>query len=695
MQPPPVYIWKKAPFLRLIIPFIAGIILQWYLPRPLALWIYLLGGSTLALVATFYLPLFSRYRLNHLNGIIIHILFFSLGAGFAWKNDIRNNQNWLGNRYETNDRLIVTLQEPPVEKTNSYKIIAKATYINKNDHYLTVTGNLIIYLQKNKNSKELKYGNQIAFSKNLQEIKNAGNPGGFDYKRYCLFQGITHQVYLKDGDYIVLPGSQKAWLNTFLFSIRADVLTIIRNFIPGNKEAGLAEALLIGYKDDLDKNLVQSYSNTGVVHVIAISGLHLGLIYWLLLLLMKPLKQRKKFKWITPVVVILCLWLFSLITGAQPSVLRSAVMFTCIVAGENFLRKASIFNTLALSAFLLLCYNPFWLWDVGFQLSYAAVISIVIFLKPIYNWFYFENKILDAIWKLNAVTLAAQIFTIPISIYHFHQFPNLFLLTNALAVPLSSIILLGEILLISLSFVSFLAKITGVILSWLISLLNNFIERIDALPFAIWDNLTISFWQMLFLFIAIFGCSLWLMEKRKTGILTACLALILFFTLRDYSYYQTREQQKLIVYNVPRYPAIDIIDGNKSLFIGDTILLQNDFIRNFHLKPSRNLFRISNIIFNNQEGLRFFEYNHKKIMLVNTTFNLRPFANRLPIDLMVVSGNPKLYFQSINKTFNIKQVIFDGSVPAYKLKYWKKDCSLLHISFHDVTEQGAFVMNLN
>ena len=156
---------------------------------------------------------------------------------------------------------------------------------------------------------------------------------------------------------------------------------------------GLAEALLIGYKDDLDKTLVQSYSNTGVVHVIAISGLHLGLIYWLLLMLFKPL-QKRKLKWLRPVFILTGLWLFSLLAGAQPSVLRSAVMFTCIVLGDSFARKSSIYNTLALSALLLLCINPYWLWDVGFQLSYAAVLSIVIFMQPIYNWFYIKNKVL-------------------------------------------------------------------------------------------------------------------------------------------------------------------------------------------------------------------------------------------------------------------------------------------------------------
>src|SRR4029078_261665 len=140
-------------------------------------------------------------------------------------------------------------------------------------------------------------------------------------------------------------------------------------------------------------------------------GLHLGLIYWLLTLILKPL-QRKKVKWLRPALILAGVWLFSLLAGAQPSIIRSAVMFTCIVLADSLTRKSSIFNTLAFSAFLLLCYNPYWLWDVGFQLSYAAVLSIVVFMQPIYNLFYIKNKLLDLIWKLNAVTIAAQILTV-------------------------------------------------------------------------------------------------------------------------------------------------------------------------------------------------------------------------------------------------------------------------------------------
>jgi competence protein ComEC len=415
---------------------VAGIILQWHLQLSFTWLAICLSICLSSIVIYWFLPLNKKYRFSAINGIIINVLLLFFGAILVWAKDIRHHKEWINHYYKNNSSVIVALEEPLVEKTNSYKALASFKAVYANDSFQAVEGKLIIYFKKEASIKQLHYGSQIVLTRTLQEIKNSGNPGSFDYKRYSLFQGITHQVYLAKTDFKLLPEESKNVFDEMIFNCREWVLSTLRKNIHGEKEQGLAEALLIGYKDDLDKNLVQAYSNTGVVHVIAISGLHLGLIYMLLLLLTKPLKRIRKLIWLRLLIIVGSLWLFSLLAGGQPSVLRSAVMFTCIAVGEVVSRKTSIYNTLALSAFLLLCYNPYWLWDVGFQLSYAAVLSIIMFFRPVYNWFYFPNKIIDFLWKLNAVTIAAQLLTLPISIYHFHQIPTLFLFTNMVAVPL-------------------------------------------------------------------------------------------------------------------------------------------------------------------------------------------------------------------------------------------------------------------
>lgn len=674
----------------------AGIMLQWRLQYGAAIWWIILFSSFITVLIFFFVSFFNRYRLSFIAGIAVSILFISIGALLVFYKDIRNNKNWQGNFYHERNAVIVTLDEPLVEKTRSFKASAVINCITDDTTSTPVKGMVIIYFKKDSSLTGLEYGSQIVFKKSLQEIKNSGNPGGFDYKRYCLFQGITHQVYLKPGEFEILKGKKQNGFRQFIYSSREKIISLLRKNISGDKELGLAEALLIGYKNDLEQSLVQSYTNTGVVHIIAISGLHLGLIYWLLVGLFKPLQKKKRLRWLRPVLIITGLWLFSFLAGAQPSVLRSALMFTCIVWGDGLTRRTSIFNTLALSAFILLFINPFWLWDVGFQLSYAAVLSIVIFLKPIYNWFYIKNKILDFVWKLNAVTLAAQILTVPLSIYHFHQFPNYFLLTNFIAVPLSSIILLGEIFLCLIAWIPAVALLVGKIIKWLIWLMNTWIEKIESIRFSLWDGLQIDILQMVLLILFVASTSYWLLEKMKKGLLIGLLSLLVFFSLRSYSFIKADRQQKIIVYNVPQKKAIDLIDKRKYLFIGDSDLVTNDFIRNFHLKPARTLYRttatgsIPDLI--RQEN--YMQYAGKNILLIDSTVNFTFLKNKPTIDLLVISGNPKIYMSKLVAALNIKQVVVDGSVPSWKSAYWKKDCDSLHIPLYDVTTKGAFVMNL-
>ena len=192
-----------------------------------------------------------------------------------------------------------------------------------------------------------------------------------------------------------------------------------------------------------------------------------------------------------------------------------------------------MYNTLAASAFCMLIANPFTLWDVGFLLSYAAVVSIVTFMKPVYKLLTFPNKILDKIWSLTSVTISAQVLTIPIVIYYFHQFPNLFLITNLFAVPLSGFILYGEILLLIISPFSTIAAWLGGMLQAMISTMNNFIERVNYLPFAVWSDLQLSVLQTWLLYGIIISLCTWLVQNQSPHLsLHAAASLCLLWHCR-------------------------------------------------------------------------------------------------------------------------------------------------------------------
>lgn len=687
------YFWQPMPILRLLFPFIAGVCLQWYWSLPLCLLMGISALSILTIVCFFFLSLKNKFRFSSVDGIAISLLMAATGALLVTSADIRNNKQWFGKWYKEGDYVTVRLLEPLVEKQNSFKAVAAIEQLITKNGSKKVEGEILLYFKKDTALKNLDYGSQLVLRQPLQEIKNAGNPGSFDYRRYCLFQGITHRANLSATDFVILPGKKTDLYHTAIFSIRKQTVGTLQKFIGNQKDAGLAEALLIGYKNDLDKNLVQAYSNTGVVHIIAISGLHLALIYKILFWLTRYFKRKKKFRWIQLLLVLGVLWAFSFIAGGQPSVLRSAVMFTCIGVAEIVNRRSSVYNALFFSAFLLLCYNPFWLWDVGFQLSYSAVLSILVFFRPIYNWVAPAGWLKKKLWELVAATLAAQILTLPLVIYHFHQFPLMFLIANLVAVPLSSGILIGELALLVASLFSPLAVLIGWLLQKAIWLMNTYVECLSNFSFAIWNGFSLSIGQSIFLYGFLAGLGYWLLEQKKNAIwfLSACLGC--FILLRSISFTAAYKQKELIVYDVPQHQAIDLIEGRSYTFIGDSDLLKDDFIRNFHLQPSRILHRATPAA-HSTPHLKYFDFEGRKVMIIDSAVNFDALANKPMIDVVVLSKNPKLYIGNLTKSFAVKKVVMDGSVPDWKKKLWKRDCDSLHLSYYDVTDKGAFVMKI-
>ncbi len=690
---------KRSPILQVLFPLIMGILFQWYLSLPQWLILIIIPLSLTGLLIFHWIPVLARFRHSMLSGIFTALLFISLGATLCRNQDFRQQPNWFGHHLSDTSSLLLVLEEPLVEKSKSFKAIAAVRASINNNQSEAARGKLLIYFSKDSTVQSLDYGSRLMIRQPVREIKSSGNPGAFDFKQYCLFQGITHQVYLRPGDYEVLPGKEQSWFRKQLFRSGQFLVQLLKQYIPGRQESGIAEALLIGYKQDLDPEIVQSYSNTGVVHIIAISGLHLGLIYWLLLLLLKPLNQSKRTRWLHAALVIAGLWTFSFLAGAQPSVLRSALMFSCMVLGNSVSRKSPAINSLAVSAFILLCYNPFWLWDAGFQLSYAAVLSILLFNQPVYNWFYIKNKLLDYAWKMNAVTIAAQILTLPVSLYLFHQFPVSFLFSNFIAVPLSSLLLLGEIFLCLIAFYAPLADLTGKAIAAGIRLMNAWIERVEQLPLSVWEGIQLSSTQAIWMTGILLSASYWLMEKSKKAFGASLFFLLLFSAERFISFRDAGGQQKIIVYHVPRMQAIDFIQRRNFWFAGDSSLQQNQLSRNFHLKPSRVLHRVSET--DRLNGLLHYEYyfrfGGKNIISLDTAIAYTAPADsiRPVIDLLVLSGNPKLYLKRLAAVLDIRQLVIDGSVPARKAGFWKKDADSLQIPVHDTGEKGAFVMSLN
>ena len=309
------------------------------------------------------------------------------------------------------------------------------------------------------------------------------------------------------------------------------------------------------------------YSSSGAMHVLAVSGLHVGIIYLLLNSLFLFFEKFKYGKYLKAVFLILSLWAYALLTGLSPSVLRAATMFSFIIIGSALKRQTNIYNTLAASAFVLLLYNPYILLQVGFQLSYAAVLGIVYLQPKLYKLIYTKHWLLDKIWAITTVSIAAQLATFPLDIYYFHQFPNYFLLSNLFVIPLATFIIGGGVLLFVTSVIPFFPGSLAWVVNKILMLLNFSVQWVENLPYSLSLGISITVLETIIVYtiIILFFSSI---IKWKPRLLQLSLALVIFFMiLQIKEQYRTGKQQYFIVYDVPKERAIDFVDGNKNYFI--------------------------------------------------------------------------------------------------------------------------------
>jgi competence protein ComEC len=691
-----IFIWKRAPFIRLLIPFILGIAMQHYFYFPKE--IILLAGCAFVFVYLIFrgLTLKFQFRFSYLQGIVVFMILMSASAMITWNKDVRNHQ-WFGNFYDSSATLVAVIKEAPVEKAKSYKAVAGAKFIVTSNGTRKVTGDVLLYFAKDSSGVNPFLDDTILIKSNLQAIRNSGNPGAFNYARYAAFHGLHYQGFLRKKDYVILGHSQTTSVQSVLYHLRKQVRDVLYRYIPGTAEKTIAAALLIGYKIDLDKDLVQAYSNAGIVHLIAISGLHIGIIYTILLFLFAKVPGLKNRRVLRMFLVIILLWVYAIITGGTGSVLRAACMFTFIAIGSLGNKKVFIYNSMAASAFLLLCYNPFLLWDVGFQLSYLAVAGIVVAQRSIANWFVTRNHFLRRIWQLASVSIAAQLFTFPVCIYYFHQLPLLFLFSNLIAIPLMVLALWSCLFLLVISPVTALAMLTGKFAFSILWMINKTVAIVNSMPFSLWDEINLTLLQTFLLYAVVFSFLRSLLNREKLFLKISLVLTVLFLCVLNNEKFSTARQHKFVVYNVPSHRAMDFISANHYYFSGDEDLRNDGVLRNFHLKPGRIAMRsalhdtaLKSLIHDNN----LYQFRKKTILNIqNENWNMTQ-QGKIKIDYLVISGNPRLYMQDLLKTFDPAIIIFDGSNPLWKVEKWKKDCERLHLRFYSVPEQGAFIQDI-
>lgn len=680
---------RQWPFLRITIAFIYGILIERHFNfQVLAVSIAALSFAGIVVLSDL-LPLKRNYFLRHVQGAALLLLMASCGSWVVYHHDIRNRADWVGN-YKNIEGFYCRVLEPLQEKAKTYKAEAEIIQIKYEGQYVHTEGTAIIYFKKSADTIPFRQGEILYVGKQLNRIKGSSNPGAFNYAQYCGFRNIYHQVFV-DEEAVTSTGVVRlSVFEKMKTAVRAYVLSVLQKNIRGADEKAIAEALIIGYRNNLDKDLVQAYSNTGVVHIIAISGLHLGIIFGMMQFFFRPFKKRIFRRLIAPAVTLSVIWMFAFVAGGAPSVLRAAVMFSIFTVAGLFSRRGNIFNTLACSAFLLLAFDPFALWDVGFQLSYAAVFSIVLLQRPIYNAILFTNPLIDAIWKLSSVTLAAQVFTTPIVMYHFHQIPTLFLIANLVAVPLAGIILMGEILLVVIGATA-AAPIAGTLLSILLKALNVHILRLNNIPFKVIDSIQINIVQAILLMLVIVFIFFFLQTKKPQHFTAALSLMLICSIISTANILMQRKQDYITVYEVPGHSAFDIISNGKYHFFSDTALIRNSSQQNFHLTPSR-IAAFSNTMKSETALLHPSTLKTANDIIFIANGSIESYPKNASV--VILSRHSKVSFDSLAQLKQCKYIVADASSTRNAVLKWKKEAGRLNLRFHAVTDAGAWKLNL-
>lgn len=701
---------KKYPFIRITIPFIVGIVLS--ITTSISSTICAFGFFAVIIVYTIF-HFYNRFSHSVLIGILINLIFIFTGAFLT---SIKGESAQSSFNKIKEGLIIGEIDRDPRigEKTTSLEISVLA--VNNSNIWNSANGKTILYIENSDESANLKPGDKLIFSPKLSEIENKGNPEEFDYKQYLAYNLILSSDYLKSDDWQLLSSESDLSVSHKFMRFRQLLISKLEKYGLTNDELSVASALALGYKDTLSDEIRHAYSSSGAMHILAVSGLHVGIVYGIIIFLLSFIKN-KKLNFTKVVLTIVLVWFYAVLTGLSPSVSRAALMFSIIALGKLQKHGSGSMNAIATSAFILLLINPYNLTNIGFQLSYIAVIGIVLIYEPIYRIFEVKNKFLDKIWSLTAVSVAAQLATAPICLFYFHQFSNYFLLTNYLLIPISTIAIWLVISVFIFSGIDIVASFLAKILTWVIRAMNHISLGIENLPFSVSRDIYISLPQLVFLYLAIiFFFVFFFQSKKYKHFVIGVLSVIIFASISLFDTLASKEQKYFIVYNINKTTAVNLIDGKSNLLFAN---IDSASIKNIEFSAKNNwlkkgldqekyidlssgkesiLSNISNIdkanIFYKK---KFISFDEIRIFILDDSFVpliLDESFSKIEVDYIVLSNNPQVNLSEINEYFEFKEIIIDSSNSLKSSETWTEENLLLDYDLYNVKSNGAFIIKI-
>lgn len=672
------YFLPENPFLILLMPLLAGIFLGVVLPFDALLQVLTISIYTIAFIfftLNLYYARWKIYRKPWLGSVLIHVFLLLSGTLFAEKNKEINQKNHFSK--QRSDALLVTIIQEPKQSGNLLRFNTSVTHTVFRDKISLSSGSLLVALKLDSNQKtQLNYGDQLLIRNQYKTVDAPFNPAEFNYKLWLQHQNIYFQTYLNQNQYQLIATNQGNPIISEALEIRKKMVQKFQQYLQDPDAIAVASTLILGYRADLSQDVLQAYSKTGTMHVLSVSGMHVALVYIIIELLLRFLNHKRSTILLKAFISIVLIWLYALLSGFSPAVCRAAVMISFVICGKTYNRHISMLNILLVSAFMLLLYNPYFITDVGFQLSYLAVFGLILLQPIIENLLDVKQKYLQKLWALLSVSLAAQIITFPVSVFYFHQFPVYFLLSNLFIVLPSMLIMYVGIAFLAFSNVDLLAKPLAFLLEKTIVIMDSGLAWIEQIPFGSWNKLWITTPEYLLLY-AIICCGFGWMIHRKIFLLKLnAVFIVLFLMSFSYKRYSSGNQQEIVFLNLRRNFGLICKNGNEAFVI--TNLKNTDKAFQYSIQPYLDSCQATKIHlfqpeqnFNDASFIRqnhLIQFQNKLIFVADQHFEHQVFRQKIKVDLVLITGNPKFNLSQITQNLIFDLLIMDASNSDYHTK---------------------------
>lgn len=611
------------------------------------------------------------------------ILFIFIGLTSVYIQDARNYDNFYDKiPYKNSPSVVLKINN--ILKSGAFYSKYEATVTQVNKH--KTKGKILLNIKKDSLQTKLEVDEQLLVKTSFKDLIPPLNPHQFNYKNYLAKQGIYHQVFIENLHYKSL-GKANPSLIGLSAQVRNKIQQSLRNYSFSKDEFAVINALLLGQRQEISKELLQSYTNAGAIHILAISGLHIGIILLILSRICKPIERIKHGYIIKTFLIIILLWFFAFIAGLSASVVRAVTMFTFVAIGLSFKRRQLVEHSLISSMFFLLLINPMFLFDVGFQLSYLAVFGIVWVQPKLYNLWKPQLIITDKLWQLFTVSIAAQIGILPISLYYFHQFPGLFLLSNLVIIPFLSCILLLGILVCILAVLNTLPQFLASAYGELISLMNRFVRWISFQEEFLFKNISMSFLLMLAWYVLIITTYQFLLDRKAKKLIYLLCTILVVQSVYIFEQYQINTKNSFIVFHKSRQSVVGYRKGSSLAIFHDMDSLQSTtkkLIQNYSVgeRLAPNIYRKNPSVFN---------FKDEKILFIDSLGIYK--LNGLKNAIVVLQYSPKINLVRFIKTMQPKRIIADGTNYKSYINHWLETCKKEKTPFHYTGQNGAFIVS--